>query len=413
MKESGLVTARQEGTGVYDRFRNRVMIPIADERGRVVGFGGRVMDDSTPKYLNSPETMIFNKRRLLFGLDRAKQEIRRMKYAILVEGYMDAISLYNAGIQNVTASLGTAFTIEQCRLLLRFAPEIYFCYDSDEAGQKATMRALGIVRETGAHVKVLVVPDGKDPDEFVRKHGKDAFLKLTETALPLTEYQTRYILSHHDVRTMDGKAAALQAMLPVLYEAANVVEQNEYIGRLTRTLGIDEGIIRQELANYRGRPDESLQPRRAPVRQAVRQVDNAVRRAGRIVIRQIWNDPDSILYLKSAVPLEKIPFTVHGEILRYFDDKITRGEAFSDTAAMSELSGDAADELSRALVENLDGQDLMQLFEDCVRVLRKTVLQLRFEELRLKADALERANDSSFLEVLRESESIRKEMDGL
>ena len=413
LKESGLVTARQEGTGVYDRFRNRVMIPIADERGRVVGFGGRVMDDSTPKYLNSPETMIFNKRRLLFGLDRAKQEIRRMKYAILVEGYMDAISLYNAGIQNVAASLGTAFTIEQCRLLLRFAPEIYFCYDSDEAGQKATMRALGIVRETGAHVKVLVVPDGKDPDEFVRKHGKDAFLKLTETALPLTEYQTRYILSHHDVRTMDGKAAALQAMLPVLYEAANVVEQNEYIGRLTRTLGIDEGIIRQELANYRGRPDESLQPRRAPVRQAVRQVDNAVRRAGRIVIRQIWNDPDSILYLKSAVPLEKIPFTVHGEILRYFDDKITRGEAFSDTAAMSELSGDAADELSRALVENLDGQDLMQLFEDCVRVLRKTVLQLRFEELRLKADALERANDSSFLEVLRESESIRKEMDGL
>ena len=191
------------------------------------------------------------------------------------------------------------------------------------------------------------------------------------------------------------------------------MEQNEYIGRLTRTLGIDEGIIRQELANYRGRPDESLQPRRAPVRQAVRQVDNAVRRAGRIVIRQIWNDPDSILYLKCAVPLEKFPFTVHGEILRYFDDKITRGEAFSDTAAMSELSGDAADELSRALVENLDGQDLMQLFEDCVRVLRKTVLQLRFEELRLKADALERANDSSFLEVLRESESIRKEMDGL
>lgn len=412
LKESGLVTARQDGTGVYDRFRNRVMIPIADERGRVVGFGGRVMDDTTPKYLNSPETMIFNKRRLLFGLDRAKQEIRRMKYAILVEGYMDAISLYNAGVQNVVASLGTAFTLEQCRLLLRFAPEIYFCYDSDEAGQKATMRALGIVRETGAHVKVLVVPDGKDPDEFVRKHGKDAFLKLTESALPLTEYQTRYILAHHDVRSMDGKAAALQEMLPVLYEA-NIVEQNEYIGRLTRILGIDEGIIRQELANYRGRPDELLQPRRAPVRQAVRQVDNAVRRAGRIVIRQVWNDPDSILYLKSAVPLEEFPFAVHGEILRYLDEKNLRGEAFSDTAAMHELSGDAADELSRALVENLDSQDLMTLFEDCVKVLRKTVLRSRFEELRLKADALERANDSSFLDVLRESEAIRKEMDGL
>lgn len=413
LKECGLLTTRQEGTGSYDRFRNRVMIPIADDRGQVVGFGGRVMDDSTPKYLNSPETVLFNKRKLLFGLDRAKQEIRRMKYAILVEGYMDAISLFNAGVQNVVASLGTAFTIEHCRLLLRFAPEIYFCYDSDEAGQKATMRALGIVRETGAHVKVLVVPDGKDPDEFIRKHGKDAFLKLTESALPLTEYQTRYILAHHDVRTMEGKASALQEMLPVLQEAANVVEQNEYIGRLTRTLGVDEGIIRQELANYRGRPDELLQPRQAPVRQAVRQVDNAVRRAGRIVIRQIWNDPDSIVYLKSMVPLEQIPFEVHREILQYLDSKVSNGEMLSDAAAMGELSGAAADELSRSLVEDLSGQNLMDLFEACIKVLKKTILQSRFEELRLKADALERADDPSYLDVLRESEAIRKEMDGL
>ncbi|HAL19114.1 MAG TPA: DNA primase, partial [Spirochaetaceae bacterium] len=158
--EGGLIAERQNG--VYDKFRNRVMIPIADDRGHVVGFGGRVMGDGQPKYLNSPETLLFNKRKLLFGLDRAKKSIREEGRAILVEGYMDAISLSAAGIKNVVASLGTAFTVEQCRLLLRNADEICFCYDSDEAGQRATMRALSIVRSTGARARVLIVPDGKD-----------------------------------------------------------------------------------------------------------------------------------------------------------------------------------------------------------------------------------------------------------
>jgi len=130
---SGLSTERNNGGGLYDRFRNRVIIPIADERGRVVGFGGRVLDDSTPKYLNTPETMLFNKRKLLFGLDRSHRAIQQAGYAIVVEGYMDAISVFGAGVKNVVASLGTAFTAEHCKKILRYASDIYFCYDSFES----------------------------------------------------------------------------------------------------------------------------------------------------------------------------------------------------------------------------------------------------------------------------------------
>lgn len=146
---SGLCAERKQGGGLYDRFRGRVIIPIADERGRVVGFGGRVLDDSTPKYLNTPETVLFNKRKLLFGLDRSHRAIQQEGRAIVVEGYMDAISVFDAGVHNVVASLGTAFTPEHAKKLLHYAPEICFCYDSDEAGQKATIRALSIVRDTG------------------------------------------------------------------------------------------------------------------------------------------------------------------------------------------------------------------------------------------------------------------------
>ena len=202
---SGLSAERKQGSGLYDRFRGRVIIPIADERGRVVGFGGRVLDDSTPKYLNTPETVLFNKRKLLFGLDHSHRAIQQEGRAIVVEGYMDAISVFDAGVHNVVASLGTSFTPEHAKKLLHYAPEICFCYDSDEAGQKATIRALTIVRDTGARVRVIVVPDGKDPDEFIRKHGADAFRELVRQALPLVEYRLRYVLSHTNYDTLEAK----------------------------------------------------------------------------------------------------------------------------------------------------------------------------------------------------------------
>ena len=162
--DAGLAMRRERGGGIYDRFRGRVIIPIADERGRIVGFGGRALGDVQPKYLNTAETPVFNKRRLLFGLDRAHRAIAHEGCAVVVEGYMDAIAAWEAGAENVVATLGTSFTEEHAALLLRRAPRIVFCYDSDAAGQEATLRALAAVRGRAAEVRVLLLPDGKDPD---------------------------------------------------------------------------------------------------------------------------------------------------------------------------------------------------------------------------------------------------------
>ena len=162
-----------------DAFINRVMIPIKDPRGRVIAFGGRVMDDRQPKYLNTGETDVFQKRETLFGLDVALKPIREAKEAIIVEGYMDAISLHAAGINRVVASLGTAFSEQHAKLLHRITENIVFAYDSDDAGRRNAVRAVSIAKKAGLSVKVLNVPEGKDPDAFVRKFGRDAFIGRT------------------------------------------------------------------------------------------------------------------------------------------------------------------------------------------------------------------------------------------
>ena len=191
--DAGLAMRRERGGGIYDRFRGRVIIPIADERGRIVGFGGRALGDAQPKYLNTAETPVFNKRRLLFGLDRAHRAIAHEGCAVVVEGYMDAIAAWEAGAENVVATLGTSFTEEHAALLLRRAPRIVFCYDSDAAGQEATLRALAAVRGRAAEVRVLLLPDGKDPDEYVRTHGAAAFRGLIETAVPAPAFRLRHV----------------------------------------------------------------------------------------------------------------------------------------------------------------------------------------------------------------------------
>ena len=226
--QAGLVLERKQG-GIYDRFRNRVIFPITDEKNRVIGFGGRVLDDSLPKYLNSPETVVFNKRQTLFGLAKAGKYIKEKNQALIVEGYMDVISAYNAGIKNVIASLGTSFTVEHGKKLLKYTDNFIFAYDSDNAGQNATLRALAIVKKIGAKVKVLSIPDGKDPDDYIKKYGTEAFQGLIDSAKPLLEYQVDKTLSEIDFTGLEGKVAVVVKLVPILAETDNAVEVNLHI----------------------------------------------------------------------------------------------------------------------------------------------------------------------------------------
>ena len=411
----GLAAERQNGGGIYDRFRNRVIIPIADERGRVVGFGGRVLDDSTPKYLNTPETVLFNKRRILFGLDRAGRAIKQAGYAIVVEGYMDAISVFSAGVRNVVASLGTAFTAEHCKLLLRYAPAIYFCYDSDEAGQKATIRALSIVQGTGATVRVIVVPDGKDPDEYIRKHGAEAFAQLVKKALPLVEYRLQYVLKHFDHDSLEGKVKALHAMLPVLTGIREPAVLGEYIKRLAQALLLDEGIVRDELRRFGHQPlpEDSGPVQREPIRQAVRRTDTALQRAGRIVIRLAAQDAGILQHFTAMVPLNGVNDAVQREILTVLQEFMAQGKNSNDTELAGRLSEAAMAEFSRAMVEDLGVLSETEAYSNAVRVLRKAYLNMRYVEHSQRAAELARQGDTAYVAELNQAQKIKSEMEEL
>ena len=411
----GLAAERQNGGGIYDRFRNRIIIPIADERGRVVGFGGRVLDDSTPKYLNTPETVLFNKRRILFGLDRANRAIKQAGYAIVVEGYMDAISVFSAGVKNVVASLGTAFTAEHCKLLLRYAPAIYFCYDSDNAGQKATIRALSIVQGTGATVRVIVVPDGKDPDEYIRKHGAEAFQQLVKKALPLVEYRLQYVLKNFDHDSLEGKVKALHAMLPVLTGIREPAVLGEYIKRLSQALLLDEGIVRDEFRRFGHQPlpEDSGVVQREPIRQTVRRTDTALQRAGRIIIRLAFQDAGILAHFATMVPLKDVSDESQREILLALQELAAQGKNSNDTEMANKLSETAMAELSRAMVEDLGVLSETEAYSNAVRVLRKAYLNMRYVEHSQRAAELARQGDTAYVAELNQAQKIKSEMEEL
>ena len=236
----------------YDTFRNRCIFPIMNLRGQVVAFGGRILnsEESNAKYLNSPETLIFNKRNLLFPIYQAVPEIRKRKQAIMVEGYMDAISLHARGIKNAVASLGTAFTTEQARLLKRYADEVVFSYDMDAAGQNAPKRALEIAGSVGLKLRVALIGEGKDPDEFVNLHGGEAYLEVIKQAQPALDYLFQSLCRTYDGVTLEGQQKILTEMFAALSAQDNTYLFNSFIRKMARSLHMDEGMIRSEALRF-------------------------------------------------------------------------------------------------------------------------------------------------------------------
>lgn len=249
--EAGLISKNEKTGNVYDRFRNRVMFPVFDVKGKVIGFGGRVLDDSKPKYLNSPETMIFQKGINLYGLNFAVKNGLQEDYIIIVEGYMDLISLHQYGITNAVASLGTALTVNQARLLKRYVSKVIISYDADLAGQTATLRGLEILRNAGFDVKVLTVPEGKDPDEFVRNNGKEAFLRLAKEALPLIEYKIKKVSDGVNLKDGNDLVKYGEKFADILVDL-NPVEKDVYIKKISEETSIKEqalyDLLSQEMA---------------------------------------------------------------------------------------------------------------------------------------------------------------------
>lgn len=240
LSSAGLIIARESGSGFYDRFRARVMFTIADLRKRVVGFGGRVLGEGTPKYLNSPDTPLFKKGQTLFALDVAREAVARTKTVIVVEGYFDAIALHQAGLTQTVATLGTALTPEHIQVLRRFASKVVLLFDPDAAGVRAALRGLDLFVNSGLGVKVVTLPAGEDPDTYVRKEGLEAFARLEEQAPSLLDFALEHSLKTAEASTIEGRIRSVDEVLRILQKSEHPIEREERIRLVAERLGINQ-----------------------------------------------------------------------------------------------------------------------------------------------------------------------------
>ncbi len=250
--ESGVVKRSQKGR-VYDAFRARVMTPIFDLRGNVIAFGGRVLDDSKPKYINSPETLVYKKSKTMYALNYAKKS--PSKRYVLCEGYMDVISMQQAGIDTAVCACGTALTAEQVKLLNDYAEEVVLCYDSDEAGQKATVRSLGLFEQTNLKIKVLKIPDAKDPDEYIKKFGVERFRALLDGTGNEVEFKLGMVREQYDISKDNERIEYLKEATNVLARRPSATEREVYAGRLAEETGVSLSAVLSQIETARRRGD--------------------------------------------------------------------------------------------------------------------------------------------------------------
>lgn len=244
---SGLVSQNDEKTKVFDRFRNRIIFPVSDEKGNVIAFGARAMGDDQPKYLNSPETAAYIKGRHLYGLNFAKDAIRKSKFAILVEGYLDLIALHINGIKNVVAGLGTALTVDQAALIAKFTRRVVINYDGDEAGIKAAMRAITELNARDIDIKVLTLPNGQDPDEFIRVNGVSAYNKARGQALPFLTFALETAMRKRSMANPRDRSDAIEEILPIIASVQNPIQKRQSFDDAMAYFGIDDAALKREL----------------------------------------------------------------------------------------------------------------------------------------------------------------------
>ena len=402
---AGLVAeGRQQ---LYDKFRNRVMIPIKDPKGKIVGFGGRVLDNSTPKYLNTAETEWFNKRRLLFAMDVAYKAIRSSKQAIVVEGYMDAISLHAAGISNVVASMGTAFATEQAKLLKRIADEVIFCYDSDSAGRKASVRAVSIARTEGLRVRIAGVPEGKDPDEYVRRYGKEAFLEVIKQAREGIDFQIEETILQGDVTNLAGKVDAVSNILPFLLECKSEIEAAEHMRRLAQRLTIDEGLIVEEYRKATRKNGARRESVYVPVPD-VKKI-SVTRQAEEQLLAVLLEEPQLAENCQAVLKLTGWSDPALAQIFAFLL-ALYEENAFTIDRLNDALDGAAQSALAGIRTRAVPTQDGEQFVKACLRQLQRNFLEQEYEKHRLLADEYERSADERFMQELLETQRIKDEI---
>jgi len=361
--KAGLVMPRKTGSGEYDRFRDRLIFPIRDIQGRVVAFGGRALaEDAQPKYINSPETPAYIKGNHLYGLDQARDAIRREGFAIVVEGYMDLAALVQNGFDNVVASLGTAFTPAQARLLSRYTTRVRVSYDGDAAGAQATARSLDMLLEQGFEVNVVELPGGADPDDTIRGQGAAEYGRLVRQAPEYLEFLVRRQITEHGVADARAKVAVVNAVLPHVAKLTNAIERMSWATRLADALQIEDDLVLQELR-------AALKTARTEVRQRPRTSDDQLRDAEVRMVHLLMRSEKERRRLGESIDTTDLEATKIAPIVAAILD-LTRQEQRVDASAVFERLSDTDTQLLTRILFRDEPQEGATV-EDCLNTFQR------------------------------------------
>ena len=410
MEAAGLIIPRQNKSGYYDRFRNRIVFPIFDKRGRCLAFGARSLESDNPaKYINSPETLLYTKSHHLYGLNWAKEAISREDLAVVVEGYLDFITPFSAGVPNVVASLGTALTVEQVRILNRYTTNVLMLFDSDLAGEQAVMRSLDMLVEEGMNVRIATLSDGEDPDSFLRKHSLSAFQQQLSQAESLFDFKLRVLSARHDSVTIEGRARISAAMLETVAKFKNAVIQSEYLRRLAVALHLSEEALRFEMNKLvSGAPRSGQEPQ--PPGHAEPGVP-PVRPVERDMLRLLLNE-------QSFIPLTKEVLSVadfHNESVRAVVAKVFELYEKRQEVCVPDLLCCFEDQKILQMISNLTADeqfmtgDTHRFHKDCLHRLRQDRLKMiRQDILRQMRQADQQGDAQKLDELMQEFNRIIK-----
>lgn len=389
---ANLAFKRKSGNGIYDRFVNRVMFPIIDLRGNVIAFGGRIMTDEKPKYLNTSDTPVFKKSENLFSLNNAKSSGTRA--LILCEGYMDVIALNQAGFTNAVATLGTALTNEQAVLMKRYADEVIICYDADGAGQKATARAIEILRNAGLPIKILTVPSGKDPDEFIRSKGENgpaAFKLLIDKCGNDIEYRLMKLKENYNLNTTDGKVAFLNDAVKIVASIESPIERDVFASKICAELEIDKNAFNDQIAKIkrRGRRENIKKETRQIQAELNGQSDKINREhykkprsssAEEALLVYLINNPDYANSISERVTPDKFSNSLIKRYYEYVLSKIKSGYE-PLTSVSSDFNSDEVSYLYKLISTTIPAASTREAVEEYINVINEESNKLTSDKL--------------------------------
>lgn len=423
MDSVGLVVRREQGTGYYDRFRGRIIFPISDIHGQVIGFGGRIVDAAahTAKYINSPQTSIYNKSEVLYGIDQAKESIRKQNTVIVVEGYMDVIGCHQAGFTNVVATSGTALTDTQVKILKRYAPTVILSFDQDPAGEAAAWRGIEVALAVQLNVRVLTVPFGKDPDEACHQDPA-AFAQAIKHAQPVMDYYFSSALKRVDAKSVEGKKSLVQTLLPLISRLPDTVEQVHYVQKLADMIRVPEDVLRQKLRSLqkpattpRHQPAQTSAENRPEKAQAVA-LSSRFFQLSEILLALLLTKPRIVPDARQLVEPTHLTTEFQQEVYKSIINWYDRGH-IGELQAELEQDTRIAAELPRLLLlgsdqfESLDDTQAKQELRGFIRELRLHSITERLRTIQHELISAERMQDDSRVKQLTdESQQLTQQL---